>query len=76
MAQDYTVRLRSITTVNVLDARGNFVQVRRLSIMVGPYGPFSKDFLLGQDSPEAVDAWKLAEQAAVMRYNTDIPGSL
>jgi hypothetical protein len=62
---DFTVRLRSLTTATAVDVQGKFYTVKRVAIMVGPYGPITKDFKPGEDTPELINQWKVEQQAQV-----------
>lgn len=55
---DFTIKLLSLQHVPVVGINNQWAHITRVSIMVGPYGPFTKDFAAGADSPEAVNAWK------------------
>lgn len=64
------VRVISITHVPLA---GNDLKISywtRVSILVGSFGPFTKDFPQGQDSPDEVNAWKLQQQQAVHNIST------
>jgi hypothetical protein len=37
----------------------------RVTILVGDFGPFTKDFAQGQDTPDDINAWKLQQQQAI-----------
>ncbi len=62
MADDgYAVVVQQIAHVPMASATGGLVNVTRVTIKVGSYGPFSKDFAAGQDSTEIINAWKLQQ---------------
>ena len=50
---------------------GAIGQRTRLTIMIGEYGPFSRDFEPGEDSTEALNAW-IQQQVQNVRTITGV----
>lgn len=63
---DYTVTVLDYKHYPVADGiTGNITSSTRVTIKVGNFGPFTKDFPAGQDSPEIIQAWKADQQRQV-----------
>jgi hypothetical protein len=58
---DTNVTVVGISHVPVVDSNLRLRQVTRVTIMVGSFGPFTQDFAPGQDSVDAINAWKLSK---------------
>jgi hypothetical protein len=55
---NYDVRVLSVKDVPKAGDLGRFATVTRVVIMVGDHGTFTKDFPLGENTPEIINAWK------------------
>lgn len=62
----YDVSITGNRHVTFFNPRGELVSVRRVTIFVGPYGPFTQDFAAGADSPAEIQTWIHNEKAAVV----------
>lgn len=69
MTNNYMVTVTEFKHYPVADpVTGKITSSTRVTIKVGDFGPFTKDFPAGQDSPETIQAWKVdqARQVAVV----------
>jgi hypothetical protein len=55
------VKVQNVQHVPAVDSNLRLRQVTRVTITVGGYGPFTKDFPPGEDSVDAINAWKLSK---------------
>lgn len=55
---DYTIRVLGFEHIPQTDQFNRINSVTRVRIMVGNYGPFTKDFAKGEDGVDAIQAWK------------------
>jgi hypothetical protein len=62
---DFTVTVQNVQHVPAMGSDLRLRQITRVSILVGSYGPFTKDFPPGQDSPDQINAWKLIKQQEI-----------
>jgi hypothetical protein len=62
---DLPVRVISITHVPLVGSDLKITRWTRVTILVGDFGPFTKDFAQGQDTPDDINAWKLQQQQAI-----------
>lgn len=62
---DLTVKLVALNHVLSVGTDLRYMRVTRVSITVGQYGPFTKDFPEGQDSLEQIQQWKRDQLMAV-----------
>lgn len=70
-ADQLKVTVSSVAHVPMLAMGGQtFVNVTRVGIMVGPFGPFYKDFPAGEDTVANINAWKAQKQMEVAAINS------
>jgi hypothetical protein len=58
--------------VSYFNPQGQVVRMTRVTIMVGPFGPFTHDFVPGQDSPAEIQTWIQNQKAAVVGLNNAV----
>jgi hypothetical protein len=55
------VRVISVQHVPSVDSLLRIRQITRVTITVGGYGPFTKDFVPPDDTVDNINAWKLSK---------------
>lgn len=61
----FAITLISFLHIPQIGINNAIKNVTRVTILVGGYGPFSKDFPQGEDSIENINAWKMQQQQQV-----------
>lgn len=62
MSDDYTVRVTNVSEVPIIGQDNRTIRATHVTIMVGRHGPFSKDFYPPDNTPEAINAWKIQQR--------------
>ena len=62
---DYTIQVTGFTHVPIIGNDMRIVRATRVSILVGAFGPFTRDFMPPDDTTEHINAWKMQQQQAV-----------
>ena len=65
MALDTTVHVIDVKTVTTFGPDTRPIYKRKVTILIGHYGPFWKEFDLA-DSPDIIEAWKRDQVAHLM----------
>lgn len=62
MGDDYKVRVTNVSEVPIIGQDNRVIRATHVTIMVGNHGPFSKDFYPPDNTPDAINAWKIQQQ--------------
>lgn len=62
MNDDYRVNVVNVSEIPLIGSDGRVVRATHVTILVGKHGPFSKDFYPPDNTPEAINAWKVQQQ--------------